>query len=252
MDTFTLDRTITIQAPPETVFSFFTDNERWATWWGAGSTIEPKPGGRVYIKHPGNVEVSGEVVEINPPRHLVFTYGYVSGQPFPSGGSCVTIALEPAGAATTLHLTHEFPEPVSRDHHVQGWRFQLSLFANAVANVVHADASAKVDAWFALWAEHDAAKRAATLTDIASSGVSFRDRYSMVDGHDDLSAHVAAGQKFMPGIVLQRRGAVRQCQGTAVADWTAVGPNNAEIGKGSNVFLLGPDGKIAAVTGFWS
>jgi hypothetical protein len=74
----------------------------------------------------------------------------------------------------------------------------------------------------------------------------------MVDGHDDLSAHVAAAQKFMPGIVLQRRGDVRQCQGTAVADWAAVGPDKKEVGKGSNVFLLGPDGKIEAVTGLWS
>ena len=40
-----LDRTVTIQAPPETVFRFFQDSARWARWWGAGSTIDPKVGG---------------------------------------------------------------------------------------------------------------------------------------------------------------------------------------------------------------
>ena len=247
----TLDRLVTIQAPAATVFSFFTDNERWAIWWGAGSTIDPRVGGHVYIRHPGNVEVKGEVIEIDAPRRLAFSYGYASGKPFPPGGSRVTIALEPVGAATRLHLTHEFPEAAARDEHVQGWRFQLSLFSNAVANIVHADAAAKVDAWFGLWSEKDAAARLAAMRRIAAESVAFRDRYSLIDGADELSAHITAAQHFMPGMTLQRRGDVRQCQGTAIADWTAVGPDNAPRGQGSNVFLLGPDGRITAVTGFW-
>jgi uncharacterized protein YndB with AHSA1/START domain len=248
---YTLDRDITIQAPPATVFSFFTDNERWAGWWGAGSTIDPRVGGHVYIRHPGNVEVKGEVLEIDPPRRLVFTYGYASGAPFGPGGSRVTIALEPSGAATRLHLTHEFPQAAARDEHVQGWRFQLSLFGNAVANLVHRDAAASVDAWFALWTEPDAAARMAAMRAIASESVAFRDRFSLIDGAEDLSAHITAAQHFMPGLTIARRGDVRQCQGTAIAEWTAVGPDQAPRGQGTNVFVLGPDGKINGVTGFW-
>lgn len=48
---YRLDRTITIQAPRETVFRYFTESARWAAWWGAGSTIDPRPGGRMYIRH---------------------------------------------------------------------------------------------------------------------------------------------------------------------------------------------------------
>jgi len=249
---FQLDRIITIAAPRDTVFTFFTDSARWAKWWGVGSTIDPQVGGRVYIRHPGNVEVSGEVLEIRAPQHLVFTYGYVSGAPFAAGGSRVTISLDEVASGTRLHLTHEFPDAASRDHHVQGWRFQLSLFSNAVLDVVHAASTAKVDAWFALWEETDAAARAATLGEIAVPAVAFRDRYSLIDGADDLSAHVAAAQHFMPGIALQRRGPVRHCQGTAIADWAAVGADGMTRGQGSNVFVLAPDGKIQSATGFWS
>jgi uncharacterized protein YndB with AHSA1/START domain len=64
------------------VFSFFTDSAM-GSLVGAGSTIEPHPGGCVYVRHPGNVEASGEVVSILEPERLVFTYGYQSGQPFP-------------------------------------------------------------------------------------------------------------------------------------------------------------------------
>ena len=248
---FQVDRIITIAAPRDIVFSFFTDSARWVSWWGVGSTIEPRIGGRVYIRHPGNVEVSGEVLELKAPQHLVFTYGYMSGAPFAAGGSRVTISLDEVASGTRLHLTHEFPDAASSDHHVQGWRFQLSLFSNAVLNVLHGDAEAKVDAWFALWSEPDAAARATTLATIASASVAFRDRYSLLDGTDDLSAHIAAAQKFMPGLTLQRRGPVRHCQGTVIADWAAVGANGVTQGQGSNVFVLGADGKIHSATGFW-
>ena len=72
------------------VFRFFTDSARWASWWGAGSTIDAKPGGRLLICYPGGTEVSGEVVELQPPQRIVFTYGYVSGQMIPPGGSGVS------------------------------------------------------------------------------------------------------------------------------------------------------------------
>ena len=91
---FTLQRTVMIRATPDTVFRFFMDDRRWASWWGAGSTIDPRPGGRVRIRYPDGTEVSGDVVEIVSPRRLVFTYGYVKGTPIPAGGSQVTIQLD--------------------------------------------------------------------------------------------------------------------------------------------------------------
>ena len=247
-----LERSITIQAPRDLVFSFFTDSARWAAWWGAGSTIQPRPGGRVYIRLPGNVEVSGEVLELRAPGEIVFTYGYASGTPFPSGGSRVTVRLDEEGAGTTLHLRHEFAEAEARDHHVQGWRFQLSVFGNAVLNVVHADAAAKVDAWFRAWADPDAASRAATLASVAAPSVQFRDRFSLLDGMDDVLQHITAAQRFMPGIHLERRGDVRHCQGMVLADWAVVTAEGATQGTGTNVFLFAADGRIASATGFWS
>jgi uncharacterized protein YndB with AHSA1/START domain len=73
--TYRLDRSVAIQATPETVFRFFTDNTRWAKWWGAGSTIDARPGGKLLIRHPGGVETVGEVIEVLPPERIVFPYG---------------------------------------------------------------------------------------------------------------------------------------------------------------------------------
>ncbi|PYR87861.1 MAG: hypothetical protein DMF84_30450 [Acidobacteria bacterium] len=248
----TLDRTILIEAPRDLVFRYFTDNARWSAWWGAGSTIDARPGGRVFIRLPGAVEVTGEIVEVAPPTHIVFTYGFVSGKPIPPGTSRVSIRLETVERGTRVSLSHEFADAAVRDEFVQGWRYQLSLFANVVADEVHGDVERIVDTWFAALAETNEGDRQRALESVATPDVRMRDRFSCIDGLDELAHHVTAAQRFMPGMRLQKSGAVRHCQGTALADWTAVGPDGQPRGQGTNVFALGPDGRIESVTGFWS
>jgi uncharacterized protein YndB with AHSA1/START domain len=245
-----LDRTVVIRANPETVFQFFTDSERWAKWWGAGSTIDARPGGKVYIRHPNGIEVLGDVVEVRAPERIVFTYGYGSGKPIPPGSSRVTIWLEAEDHGTRLNLRHEFAEAGPRDQHVQGWRFQLSLFSNVVADEFYADAANVVDAWFGAWTIADDRSRAEAFAKIAAPGVCFRDRFSALDGLDEVTTHAGAAQRFMPGMGLQRKGPIRHCQGSVLADWTAAGSDGKESTSGSSVLVFQPDGKIAAVTSF--
>ena len=140
---YSLERTVSIRAETEVVLRFFTDSSRWASWWGAHSTIEAKPGGKVYIRHANGIESLGEVVEVRPPEQITFTYGYASGKPIPPGSSRVTILLQRQPGGTQLHLRHEFAEATARDEHVQGWRFQLSLCSNTVTNEVFAEAASR-------------------------------------------------------------------------------------------------------------
>ena len=246
---YSLERTVTIEASPETVFRFFTDSARWAAWWGAGSSIDARPGGALKIRHPNGVEASGEVLEVIGGESIVFTYGYASGQPIGPGASRVAIWLRPAQGGTELVLKHEFAEAGARDLHIQGWRFQLSLFGNAVANEIHANAAEVVDGWYAAWTIADGAERDTALANVVAPGVQFRDRYSLLDGVEDLSAHIGAALRFMPGITLRRKGGVRHCLGTALAEWTAVAPDGAERMSGTSVFRLGADGRILSATG---
>ena len=247
---YKLDRTVLIKAKPETVFLFFTDSARWAEWWGAGSTIDAVPGGKVYIRHPNGIESLGEVVEVREPERITFTYGFAGGKPIPPGSSRVTIRLDLDEAGTRLHLLHEFSEPGPRDEHVQGWRFQLSLFGNVIANEVFAEAASAVDSWFGAWVLADDRVREEKLTKIVTSGIRFHDRYSLLEGIPDLSAHIGASQRFMPGVGLQRKGDVRHCQGMVLADWVAVGSDGKQQMSGTNVFAFGPDLRIDSVTGF--
>jgi uncharacterized protein YndB with AHSA1/START domain len=246
-----LERTLTILAKRETVFRFFTDSERWAKWWGAGSTVDPRPGGAIRILYPNAVEVTGEVLEIITPERITFTYGFTSGSPIPPGSSRVTINLEEESAGTRLTLKHEFSDEKARDDHVQGWRYQLALFSNIVSDEVNANASDAIDAWFNVWSNTNADERAAELKRIATPIVEFRDRYGATMGDDDLLAHIAAAQYFMPGIRLERLGDVRQCQGMAFCSWNA-NKAGSPTGTGATFFAFDADGRIQSVTGFWT
>lgn len=246
---FSLDRDVLVRAPRALVFRFFTDSARWADWWGAGSTIDGRVGGALGIVYPNGITASGEVLELVPDERIVFSFGYDTGAPIPPGGSRVTLTLEDAPGGTRVLLTHEVANADVRDQHVQGWRYQLALFANAVANHAHADAEGSVDRWFEAWnAEPDASLFGSLLTDDAT----FRDAHACLASPGEILTHVAASRVHMPGISMARSGPVRQCQGTVLADWSATGPDGTVVAQGTNVFELAPDGRIAGVVGLWA
>jgi uncharacterized protein YndB with AHSA1/START domain len=247
-----LDRSLVIRAPRELVFRYFTDSERFARWWGQGSTIDGKVGGAVRIVYPNQVVAGGAVTRLEHSSLIAFTYGYEDpSKAIPIGGSLVTVELQDHDDGTLLHLRHDLPTAAEREHHAPGWRFQLALFANVVANEQHTDVAAVIDAWFRAWAEPDAAKRAQLLGDCTTADVTMQDNYSCLHGRDDLLDHIRMSQMFMPGIVTRRVGDARHCQGTAMVEWTAEDVAGKPRGKGTNVVQLSADGKIAGVIGFW-
>ena len=245
-----LERVVVIRARRETVFRFFTDSGRIAAWWGAGSSVDPRPGGAVRIRYPNAVEATGEIVELKAPERFVFTYGYPDpSKGVPPGGSRVTITLEAVAEGTRLRLVHDLANAKSRDAHLAGWPYQLAVFSTVVAAEEHAGVAAKADAWFRGWAEHDPAKRRSLLEEAVASSIEFRDPYGCVAGLEDLERHIAQVQTFMPGLTLQRDGDPRQCQGTALVQWVMRSPDGTERGRGTNVIDLAPDGRFRKVTG---
>jgi len=247
-----LDRSVRFRARRERVFAFLTEPERWASWWGAGSSIDPVAGGRVAIRYPNGVEAGGEVLEVETPAKLAFSFGYVNGQPFPLGASRVQLDLAEDEDGTLLRLRHELEDAAARDQHVQGWRYQLAVLANAVAESQHGAAIERIDAWFAAWSATDPARRAELLEGAVAPGIAFRDRFGSVEGRAELDAHLAAVQRFLPETRTSRNGPIRLCQGAALADWRSTGPDAAERGRGTNWFRFDADLRIEEVVGFWS
>jgi uncharacterized protein YndB with AHSA1/START domain len=120
----TLERRIA--ARPETVFSFFTDRDRWLSWMGKDGDFAFTPGGAYRTNVSAGNHASGRFVEIDPHNRVVFTWGWEAGMPtVPPGSSTVEITLEPDGEGTYLRLVHRDLPPEACAPHREGWTHYL-------------------------------------------------------------------------------------------------------------------------------
>jgi uncharacterized protein YndB with AHSA1/START domain len=116
-------------APPEKVFSAWTDPEKVKRWMGPGAVVvlsaesDLRTGGRYrwIMKSPDGEQhdVSGTYREVVPNEKLVFTWAWKST---PERESLVTVTLKKDGDGTVMTLQHEqFFDEEARDRHNQGW-----------------------------------------------------------------------------------------------------------------------------------
>ncbi len=127
-DTVVVERLV--KASPETVFSFFTDPRQWLRWQGLDATIEPRPDGAYRINVRGDGYASGRFLQVDPPRRIVFTWGWeIEGNPMPPGSTVVEIDLIPDPAGTLVRLTHRDLPAEMREVHSQGWNHYLDRLA---------------------------------------------------------------------------------------------------------------------------
>jgi uncharacterized protein YndB with AHSA1/START domain len=128
-----LVREIRIDARPETVFEFFTDPEKMTKWKGRSATLEPHPGGTYLVAINDLAVARGEYVEVDPPRRVVFTWGWEGTNPVPPGSSTVEVELTPEGDGTLLRLTHRDLPEEEVEEHTHGWDHFLSRLATAAS-----------------------------------------------------------------------------------------------------------------------
>jgi uncharacterized protein YndB with AHSA1/START domain len=123
-----------IEAPPEIVFAYLTDSQRFVRWMGVGAVLDPRPGGRYRIDVDGAHIVSGEYQELDPPRRLVMTWGWEGHPTVPPGSTTVEITLTPERGATVLRLRHlGLPDEGERQNHSDGWQRYTGQLARAAA-----------------------------------------------------------------------------------------------------------------------
>jgi uncharacterized protein YndB with AHSA1/START domain len=126
-DADVLEVTIHIGARPETVFPYFTDPARYAQWMGNSAALNPVPGGIYRVRMRDGVEAAGEFVEIDPPRRIVFTWGWTEVYAVAPGSTRVVVTLEAEDGGTRVVLRHyDLPDDELRAHHRKGWEMYLA------------------------------------------------------------------------------------------------------------------------------
>src|SRR5215813_1352899 len=119
------------RAPPQKVWSAWTDPETLIAWFGTPKAkpgtlraeLDVRTGGRYRISfdHQSGeyFEVGGVYREVVPSQRLVFTWAWHSTA---ERESLVTVSIKPDGAGSLMVFTHEqFFDEQARDGHAKGW-----------------------------------------------------------------------------------------------------------------------------------
>ena len=159
VETSVLEHELRIAASPETVFGFFTDPSKMVQWMGVEATLDPRPGGICRIAfQPTHAQVasvratfgaepqaprarsggvgamSGEFVEVDPPRRIALTWGWEQKLlALPPQSTEVEVSLTPDGDGTILRLVHRRLPVAAVPFHRAGWDHYLPRLAIAAA-----------------------------------------------------------------------------------------------------------------------
>jgi uncharacterized protein YndB with AHSA1/START domain len=125
-----IEREIAIAASPETIWEFLVDPDKATSWMGQAASFDARPGGLYRVEVIPGHTASGEFVELDPPRRLVWTWGWEAGKdgphPVPPGSSTIEVELVPDGDGTTLKFTHrDLPSSETAESHAHGWDHYL-------------------------------------------------------------------------------------------------------------------------------
>jgi uncharacterized protein YndB with AHSA1/START domain len=123
-------------ASPERVFDAWLDREKLGKWLFVTPTgrmvrvaVDPRVGGSFCIvdrRDGEDVEHTGEYLDIDRPRRLVFTFAVMKFSP---EGTRVTVDIVPSGAGCELTLIHEGVLPDYKSRTEVGWSGILDLLA---------------------------------------------------------------------------------------------------------------------------
>jgi uncharacterized protein YndB with AHSA1/START domain len=142
-----IEKELTIDASPETVWDFLVDPDKATAWMGQKASFEPRPGGTYRVEVIPGHTARGQFVELDPPRRLVYTWGWEESEgesnPVPPGSSTIEIELVALDGGTHLRFVHrDLPSTEAADSHKHGWDHYLERL-----NVAAAGGDPGTDPW---------------------------------------------------------------------------------------------------------
>ena len=130
-----IEREVMIHAHPATIFRYFSDPERFGAWFGAGSSMETRPGGEIDVHYPDGRKAVGEVLEVAENERIVFTWGWIDHPVLPPGSSTVEVQLVPDAHGTLVRLTHSGLPSDEIAIHARGWEHYVPRLGEVAAGL---------------------------------------------------------------------------------------------------------------------
>jgi len=126
-----VEKSVVVPLGADETFALITDPERLRRWQAVTARIDLRAGGDYrWTIVPGHT-AGGRVVEVDPGRRLVLSWGWEEGDDLAPGLSQVTITLEPTVGGTLVRLVHEGLPDDRAAGHGEGWEHYLGRLALA-------------------------------------------------------------------------------------------------------------------------
>jgi uncharacterized protein YndB with AHSA1/START domain len=135
-ESISVEREIAIAASPETIWELLTQEDEAVKWMGQSASFDLRPGGTYRVEViPGNT-ARGEFVEIDPPRRLVYTWGWEPGSQsnVAAGSSTIEFELTAHEGGTLLRFRHsDLTSSEAAESHGHGWDHYLGRLTQLAA-----------------------------------------------------------------------------------------------------------------------
>ena len=119
---------VTLAAPPDTVWTAFTQPARFVDWLAPGE-VEPRLGGAMKLNFPDSgIVIDSRISAFEPGRVLEYSWSR-PGEP----DRPIRFELASAGSATALVLTLSAPVEEDASRTAAGWAAHLEMLAAALA-----------------------------------------------------------------------------------------------------------------------
>ena len=120
-----------------------------------------------------------------------------------------------------------------------------------MTDVMTKDATAIIDAYFAMWNEEDVEKRAQHIKEAWADGGRYVDPARDATGHAALNDMVSDARPHFPGHTVRRTSGIDAHHDQLRFAWQVVGPDGSVPVAGIDVGVLAPDGRLERITGFF-
>lgn len=251
--THALEVSTQIEASPETVFGLLGTAEGLGRWLDAEIISDMTPGSEIRILFQNGTYVHcGEIVALDPPRRLAFTWDDENKPERNLKGSLVDIRLEAAGEGCRVVLRHShLPSDDERQKHESGWRGFLERMRMLIGQGAFLEqAEAAVVEFLNAWSTDNSEERAEALKRSCADTVRYADLYACTEGCQSLAAHIAAARSIMSGVQVEKTSKLQLVQDAGRHSIRLAGPDGTGFGVGENVYGFTEGGKIRSVIGF--
>lgn len=128
------EKAVVVPLDTAATFALLTQPDRLRRWMTVAARIELRTGGdyRMTVT-PGHI-AAGTVVELDPGKRLVYSWGWEHGGDPAPGESTVTVTLTPVDGGTEVRLVHEDLTDEQAAQHAEGWNHYLDRLVAAGAN----------------------------------------------------------------------------------------------------------------------